>query len=81
MRIMKEFDKKTATLLPDEGEVLASVLPQVLADVTVDADITTVVIDVPESSPAMVVDTLLHSGFKVHRWTPGSFTMIRELRH
>jgi hypothetical protein len=80
MKIMKDYVARTATLIPDEGEILAEGLKVALADVTANPGVDTATIDIPKDEMNGHVDTLLQFGFKIHHQIPTTLTMIRVLR-
>jgi hypothetical protein len=80
MKIMKDYVARTATLILDEGEILAEGLKLALVDVTGDPGADRVTIDIPKDEMKGHVDTLQQFGFKIHHQIPTMLTMIRVLR-
>jgi len=79
VRSSNENHEGTATLIPDQGEILAESLNQALADVTADPGVDSVTIDIPKDK-CVIYDTLAHSGFKIRKYAEASLTMGRVLR-
>ena len=51
MKIVKDSAARAATLLPEEGEVIAEGLNRALTDVTADPGVDTVTIELPKDEP------------------------------